>query len=396
MPTSASHYDAEALAAPPEVLSFRRQFPIFENRIYLNSCSQGALAGSVEAALHEFIASWHEHGNPWELWCEQMEVLRGEFAALINARPDEVAVTFSASTAINSVASALEFGERPRVVTSDFDFPTVGHIWLAHQAQGAEIRFARADGLELPVSSFEEAIDERTALVSTTHVCYRNGFKQNVGALAELAHERGALILVDAFQSMGTEPMDVRVLDLDFLVTGSLKYLLGTPGVAFLYVREGLAERLRPADSGWFGQADPFAYDVHHLDFAPGARRFQTGSPPVPAIYATLAALRLVAGVGLPAIQQHVAKLSRLLVDAARSRGWGLLTPLDATARGPLVMLRTTDVAGLIEALKREGILCSTRDGSLRVSFHYYNTEQDVSDLLTVLEANEALLSPAN
>jgi len=266
------------LAIAPAVAAFRSQFPIFSNRIYLNSCSQGALAEPVEAALHEFIASWHEHGNPWELWCDQMELLRAEFAGLVNAAPDEVAVTFSASTAINSVASALDFDARPRVVTSDFDFPTVGHIWLAHQAHGAEAAFAVASGLELPLSSFGDLIDERTALVSTTHVCYKNGFKQNVAALAELAHERGSLLLVDAFQSMGTEPMDVKALDVDFLVTGSLKYLLGTPGVAFLYAREGLADRLRPADSGWFAQADPFAYDVHHLDFAAGARRFPTGS----------------------------------------------------------------------------------------------------------------------
>jgi selenocysteine lyase/cysteine desulfurase len=383
------------LAIAPAVEAFRSQFPIFSNRIYLNSCSQGALAEPVEAALHEFIATWREHGNPWDLWCEQMELLRAEFAGLVNASPDEIAVTFSASTAINSVASALDFGGRPRVVTSDFDFPTVGHIWLAHQAHGAEVAFASASGLELPLSAFGDLIDERTALVSTTHVCYKNGFKLNVAALAELAHERGSLLLVDAFQSMGTEPMDVKALDLDFLVTGSLKYLLGTPGVAFLYAREGLADRLRPADSGWFGQVNPFAYDVHHLEFAAGARRFQTGSPPVPAIYATLASLKLVASIGLPAIHEHVAELSQRLVEGAGRRGWRLLTPLDAASRGPLVMLGTSDVTTLLERLAREGILCSTRDGSLRVSFHYYNTEEDVDTLLAVLDAHEALLSAA-
>ena len=145
-----------------------------------------------------------------------------------------------------------------------------------------------------------------TALVATTHVCYRNGFKINAAALAEVAHERGALLLLDAFQSLGTQPVDVKALGLDFMVTGALKYLLGTPGIAFLYVRDDLVERFQPSDSGWFAQEQVFAYDVHHLDYARSARRFETGSPPVPNAYATLAALRLLASVGLPAIERHV------------------------------------------------------------------------------------------
>ncbi|HXO58636.1 MAG TPA: aminotransferase class V-fold PLP-dependent enzyme, partial [Candidatus Acidoferrum sp.] len=219
------------------VAKFRKLFPIFGQKVYLSSCSQGALSTPVEASLQEFIESWHTHGNPWETWVTRMEELRAEFAQLINASPDEVAVTFSVSTALNSLASALDYRERPNVVTSDFDFPTVGHVWLAQQRRGARVSFARADGNRLPLSSFEQAVDEHTALVSTTHVCYKNGFRTNVSALAELAHERGAYLLIDAYQSMGTQPMDVKALDLDFLVTGALKYLLGSPGVAFMYVR---------------------------------------------------------------------------------------------------------------------------------------------------------------
>src|SRR5437764_4474945 len=171
------------------VAAFRKQFPIFDQKIYLSSCSQGALSRPVESAMQEFLESWHTHGKPWEIWVGRMEELRVEFARLINAEPAEVAVTFSVSTALNSLASALNYRERPKVVTSDFDFPTVGHIWLAQQRRGARVTFARAQGTRLPLSSFEEAIDRETALVSTTHVCYKNGFKTNVGALAELAHE---------------------------------------------------------------------------------------------------------------------------------------------------------------------------------------------------------------
>jgi selenocysteine lyase/cysteine desulfurase len=374
---------------------FRDLFPIFADRAYLNSCSQGALGRPVQAALQEFVASWHEHGNPWELWCERMEELRAEFAALIGAETGEVAVTFSASSAVNAVASALDWSERPRVVASDFDFPTMGHIWLAQQARGARVAFARADRDRLPLAAFEQVVDGRTGLVAASHVCYRNGFKTDLAALAELAHGQGALLLVDAFQSLGTESVDVKALGVDVLVTGTLKYLLGTPGVALLYVRGDLAERLHPTDTGWFGQADPFAYDVHHLDYAPGARRFQSGSPPVPAVYAALAAIRLLREVGLAAVREHVVALSDRFIAAAGELGLALMTPEDPAERGALVMVRCRDVQRLIARLAERRILCSTRDGALRVSFHYYNSAGDLDALLAGLEDNLDLLTSA-
>lgn len=376
-----------------EPTEFRKLFPIFDERVYLNSCSQGALGRPVQAALEEFMASWHRQGNPWELWCERMEELRVEFAGLINAEPDEVAVTFSASTAVSALASALDWSERPRVVTSDFDFPTMGHVWLAQRARGAEVAFARASGDRLPPAAFEAEVDGRTRLVATSHVCYRNGWKTDLAALASLAHAHGAPLLVDAFQSLGAEPVDVKALGVDALVTGTLKYLLGTPGVAFLYVRRELAERLLPTDTGWFGQADPFAYDVHRLDYAPGARRFQSGSPPVPAVYAALAAIRLLREVGLEAVRDHVCGLADLAIAGLRRRGLDVMTPEDPASRGPLVMVRCRDVQRLLERLAENGVLCSTRDGALRVSFHHYNSESDVRALLSGLDDNADLLA---
>ena len=366
--------------------AFRRQFPIFDQQIYLSSCSQGALSRPVEAGIREFIESWHRFGNPWDAWVQRMEELRVEFARLINAEPGEVAVTFSVSSALNSLASALSYKERPRIVTSDFDFPTVGHIWLAQQRRGAEVVFARAEGRRLPLSAFESVVDDGTALVSTTHVCYKNGFKNNVSALAELAHERGAYLLIDAYQSMGTQPMDVKALDVDMLVSGALKYLLGSPGVAFMYVRKELIERFEPTDSGWFAQENVFAYDVHHLRYAASARRFETGSPPVPNVYATLPALRMLAQVGLDTIQAHVQGLADRFIAGAIQRGFDLLTPEEPASRGPLLMLGSTDAPRLVDALARQGILCSTRDGALRVSLHYYNDTADVDAVLGALD----------
>jgi selenocysteine lyase/cysteine desulfurase len=290
----------------------------------------------------------------------------------------------------------MNYSGRDAVVVSDFDFPTVGHIWLAQEQRGARVRFARAEGRRLPLASFEEAVRPDTALVATTHVCYRNGFKTNPAALAELAHERGALLLIDAYQSMGTQPMDVKALDLDFLVTGALKYLLGSPGIGFMYIREGLIERFRPADSGWFGQENVFAYDVHKLAYAGSARRFETGSPPIPNVYAAVAALRLIEQTGLERIQAHVQALAGVLIEGLVSRGLDLMTPAAPAERGPLVMVGSTDAARLVDALKAQGILCSTRDQGLRISLHYYNTHADVEAVLDALDRHPDLLRPAN
>ncbi|HSO92885.1 MAG TPA: aminotransferase class V-fold PLP-dependent enzyme [Candidatus Dormibacteraeota bacterium] len=378
------------------VAAFRDLFPIFDKKIYLSSCSQGALARPVEEAFQSFIASWHEHGNPWELWVGEMEKLRAQFARLINAATHEIAVTFSVSTALNSLASSMDYGERAGVVTSDFDFPTVGHIWLAQQRRGARVRFARAEGRRLPLSSYEELVGPDTALVATTHVCYKNGFKTNPSALAELAHERGALLLIDAYQSMGTQPMDVKALEVDFLTTGALKYLLGSPGIGFLYIKEELIERFKPTDSGWFGQENVFAYDVHKLEYAHSARRFETGSPPIPNVYAALAALRLIEQVGLERIQRHVERLAGQLIQGIQARGLDLLTPSAPAERGPLVMVASTDAPKLVQTLAAEGILCSTRDGALRISLHYYNTRGDVNAVLDALDRHPDLLRRAD
>src|SRR5437868_6839441 len=180
--------------------------------------------------------------------------------------------------------------------------------------------------------------------------------------------------------------MDVKALDVDILVTGALKYLLGSPGVAFMFVRKELIERFQPSDSGWFAQENVFAYDVHQLRYASSARRFETGSPPVPNVYATLPALRMIAQAGLPAIEVHVRGLADRLIRGVLERQLHLLTPEEPAARGPLVMVRSPDAPRLVEALAKQGILCSTRDGALRVSLHYYNSEADVDALLAALD----------
>src|SRR3954452_19684594 len=222
----------------------RSRFPIFERLTYINSCSQGALSDAVRGAYEDYLHGWDERGAPWDYWVERTEAARASFAGLVNAQPDDVAVTTSLSQGVSALASAIDFGERPKVVISDYEFPTIGQIWHAQQERGAEVSVVAPE-------AGEEAIDERTAIVSITAVSYRNGARLPVEEIARVAHERGALCLLDAYQAAGSYPLDVRELGVDALAAGVLKYLLGSAGVGFLWTRPGLAERLAPAPNRW-------------------------------------------------------------------------------------------------------------------------------------------------
>ena len=239
--------------------------------MYVNSCSQGALSDSVRAAYEDYLTDWDEKGAPWAYWVERAEAARASFAGLVGAAVDEVAVTTSLSAGVSALASALDYGERPRVVVSDFEFPTVGQIWHAQELRGAEVvHVPQSDG-EIPVEHFDELIDERTKLVAVTAVCYRNGARLPVEEIVELAHARGALVLLDAYQAIGSYPIDVRELGVDFLGAGALKYLLASAGLGFLWCREGLVESLLPTQTGWFADRNIFEMDIH--DYSPVAHR---------------------------------------------------------------------------------------------------------------------------
>jgi Selenocysteine lyase len=248
-----------------QILEIRSRFRIFRRKIYLNTCSQGALSDAVENGLQNFMASWHEQGSPWDLWVQHYEEARTAFANFINASPDEVAIVTSVSAGINSVASALTFRQRKKVVMGEFEFPTMGHVWLGQRARGADVQFVPAEGNGIPMANYEKMIDSNTCIVPLTHVCFKNGFRSDVSAITQIAHSSGAMVMLDDYQDCGSRPVDVKAMDLDFYVTGTLKYLLGPPGLAFLYVRPELIPTLTPAVTGWFAQANPFAYNPQHL-----------------------------------------------------------------------------------------------------------------------------------
>jgi selenocysteine lyase/cysteine desulfurase len=239
-----------------DVERLRQRFPTLAHKTYLNSGSYGLLSLDVRQAFEQYLDCREERGSDWPGWMEQHEALRARIAKLLDAGTGEIAITASASAGINAIASALDFnGPRNKVVASDFEFPTSGQIWHAQAQRGARLVHVPedADGF-IPLEHFERLIDEQTRIVAITHVCFRNGAKLDVGGIVRLAHSRGALVILDCFQSVGAVPVDVKALGVDIAVGGMSKYLLGTAGIGFLYCRSELAATLAPTVSGWFAQ----------------------------------------------------------------------------------------------------------------------------------------------
>jgi selenocysteine lyase/cysteine desulfurase len=261
-----------------ELRELRSRFPLASQRIYLNSCSKGLLCQEARNSMMEYLDTWDAYGAPWNLWLGKVEEARNNFADLVRALPEEVAVTFCVSTGTNAIASSLDFAERRKVIICDDEFPTLAHIWLAQQRRGAEIEFVTRQPDEDLADAFERAVDETTALVVAHQIHHATGAFLDAGRLARICHERGARLFLDAYHSAGVVDIDVNALNVDFLITGSMKYLLGaTGGVAFLYVRRELIQDLRPLYTGWFSQRNLFAYDKSQLDYADSARRFESG-----------------------------------------------------------------------------------------------------------------------
>ena len=366
---------------------WRRQIPLLDSFIPLNNCSQAPQTHRTRAAAEAYLDSWNRDGMDWETWMEEVHHAKVEFARLINASPDEVAVTTSVSAATASLASALDFtGARNKVVATEAEFPTVGHVWLAHQKYGADVDWVPVRDGVIDLDAYDGVIDERTQIVSACHGYYQNGFKQDLAAIAEKTHAHGAWLYVDAYQTLGTCPVDVKALDVDFLSSGTLKYLMGTPGIAFLYVRQALIEQLHPAVTGWFGRANPFAFQTKTLDWAPTASRFDTGTPPMISAYIARAGLSIINEIGPANIQAWTDRLAQRLLDGALARGLTIHGSTDIRQKAPSTAFVCPGDSHRVEARLRErGILASARGPVIRLAPHFYNTLEEIDVALDAL-----------
>lgn len=366
----------------------RERFPVLESKVHLANCSQAPISREVIEAIDEYKDTLMTSGMDWERWTEEIHSAKAEFAALIGAAADDVAVFSCVSDAVSAVSSCLPIRGRKRVVTTPHEFPTVGQVWLAGaNHERVEVEFVESSSGYYTADLVEPYLGQNTAILSTHQVSYYDATLQDVRGLAAAAHRHGALILVDAYQGLGTVPLDVGDSDVDFVVSGNLKYLLGLPGIAFMYVRPGLSDELEPGITGWFGRVDPFDFDATRLDFAPGARRFDMGTPPVLAAYAARAGMRLVRDVGVPVIQKHVQEISEYVIERAQERGFEVASPLDVSAKGASTAIRVGERSAEIQnVLLERDVIISARSDVVRLAPHFFTTREDVDVALDALE----------
>ncbi|MGE5103005.1 MAG: aminotransferase class V-fold PLP-dependent enzyme [Deltaproteobacteria bacterium] len=369
-----------------DIDAWRRRIPLLASCIPMNNCSQAPQTEITRAAAERYLESWNTKGMDWDGWMEEVALSKAEFAKLIGATPDDVAVFSCVSEAASAVASALDFsGNRVNLVVSEAEFPTVAHVWLAQQQRGARVSWAPVcDGVVDP-ASYDSLIDERTVLVSSCHGYYMNGFVQDVARIAARAHQAGALSFVDAYQTLGTMPIDVRATGVDFLAAGNLKFLMGIPGIAFLYVRPEIVESLHPTVTGWFGRANPFGFDAKSLDWSPTASRFDTGTPPVMNAYVARAGMSIINDLGPVAIRAWLEVLGRQLIDGGRARGLELHGTDDIRHKTATTAFIVRDSHAVEEAMRARGVIPSARGSVIRLAPHFYNTIDDVDRALDTL-----------
>ncbi|WP_028922639.1 aminotransferase class V-fold PLP-dependent enzyme [Pseudonocardia acaciae] len=364
---------------------FRAEFPALADTVHLASCSQGALSGRLTYALQEIAFSLRDKGAPWEDWVAEVERARAGFARFIGAEPGEIAVLSCASEAAYQVASSMDWARRAAIVTTDLEFPSIAQVWRAQGGRGASVRVARDNGTTVTAEGYAEQIDEDVNLVSVPMALYGNGARPPVREVVELAHERGARVFVDAYQGTGVLPVDVHELGCDYLASGSLKYLLGLPGIAFLYVRAGTEHQRDPELTGWFGRRDPFSFDPRLVDFPAEARRFETGTHPIPSAYAANAGLELLAPLDMATVFEHVSTLAAELSEQLAGDGEMIASPTDAAGRGPQVAIVDQDPDALARWLARRRIVTAPRGRLLRLSLHYYSDRSDVAAVVDAI-----------
>lgn len=372
----------------PNFAELRTQFPLLAHATYLNNGSYGALALAVKAAFDAYLQERLLVGADWDAWVAKLQSVRALTAQVLGATAEEIAITASVSAGLNAFASALEFsGVRNKVLLSDFEFPTSAQIWHAQESRGARVvHVPRAPDGYIPLEMFERAIDEATQLVAVTHVSYSDGAKLDIAGIARLAHAKGARVLLDCYQSVGSLDFNLKSLDVDFAVGGMLKYLLGTAGIGFLYCRRGFTESLLPTSTGWFAQSDIAAMDISANRPAWDARRFEAGTPGVVNCFAAEAGLKLVLDTGTRAIEKRVYGLTRQCMQKMAEIGWASVTPKDDARRGAMVAIAARGCAEVCARLKAQRIITSVRGDNVRASFHYYNNEADIEAFVTAMK----------
>lgn len=372
-------------AIRPELARYREDYPILADTLYMNSNSMGAMPRQAAAALQQYAADWAREGvEAWDIWLDVVRDTADSAARFLGAPAGQTILNQNVAYFQAAVASCLDFRARPKVVVEALQFPNVLYVWEAHRDLGAELVLVPSDdGMTVPTERILESIDERTAIVPVSHGIYVSGALQDIAAITRRAHEVGALVMIDVYQTAGAVPIDVAAWDADIVVGGSHKWLCGGPGTAFMWMKPELRARLKPRLTGWMAHAAPFAFEAPPIRYAEDHRRFLAGTPSIPAYYAAKAAYENLHAIGLPTIRQHNLALSQRIIDRARAAGLTVHSPVEHERRTGFVAVDFPGSEAACKQLIAERVKLDWRPGcGLRLGPHFYNTEDEVERLM--------------
>ncbi len=367
----------------------RENFPIVRNKIFLNHAAHSPLPKPVADAIIGYVKEASEQ------WFSEInfEEAKGLFAKLINAkRKEEVAFIPNTSTGLNIVANMLEYNENSNIVTTDLEFPSVVYPWLKRKLN-VKVRYVKNSSGKILPEAVEAAVDENTVAIVVSHVEYANGFRNDLKALAGIAHKNGAYLVVDAIQSAGALTIDVVKDDVDFLCTACYKWMLGPSGIGFLYVREELIENFEPPFVGW-ASVKPEVFEtvdfwnIWSLEFSETASRFEVGGPSVIGIVGAIEALKLLLNFGIENIERRIFELTDYLIERIKEQGWQLQTPEEKRWRSGIVNFLIDKPQEMVTRLAEKGIIVSARTNGIRVSPHFYNTKEEIDKLVEECKVN--------
>jgi kynureninase len=377
---------------PDPLLRYRAEFPILERTNYLISNSLGAMPRGVHEALKGYADTWATRGvRAWEeRWWMLAAQVGDELGALMKAPQNSVSTHQNVTTCQAVVASCLDFsGKRNKVVYTDMNFPSVMYFWEAQHAGGARVHMVKTDdGVTVPTERLLDAIDEQTLVVPVSHVIFRSSFINDAKAIVEKAHRVGAYVVLDTFQSLGSVPVDVQKLNVDFACGGVLKWLCGGPGVAYLYVRPDLGKKLQPRFTGWTAHQQPFDFETGPIRYTDPPYRFMNGTPHIPSLEAARPGIKIIAEVGVEKIREKSRRQTARLIALAEQRGWRVNTPRDPEQRGGTVSIDMPDSQQVCGELLKRDILVDWRPkAGVRMSPHFYTKDEELDTAIAAVEA---------
>jgi kynureninase len=361
------------------LLEWRKEFPILDRTVYMISHSLGAMPSRMRDRLNQFADEWDTRGiRAWEEGWWDMPVTVGNLIGkIIGAGDGEIVMQQNVSICQQIVLSCFDWTQkRNKIVSEAMNFPS--NMYNYERLSARFVQVPSQDGITIPLQSMLDAIDEETALVSVSHVLFRSSFQQDLAALTRRAHEMGAKIVADIYQSAGTVPLNVRELGLDFAVGGSVKWLLGGPGAGFLYVRRDLWPELEPRATGWAAHRQPFLFAPEH-DYDPGINRFLNGTPNIPAMYSAMSGYEIIREIGVPAIREKSIRQTEKLIQLAEEAGFRVNSPRDPNQRGGTVVIDVPNGYEITKELARRDYLVDYRPGAgIRVAPHFYSKDEEL------------------